>query len=307
MKLSLIIPCYNEEGNVLPLYQKVKDTFEGQLDNYEFIFVNDGSFDGTKDKLKELVDTAELPVTVVNFSRNFGKEAAIYAGLERATGEYTTLIDGDLQQNPSFVLDMVAYLDSHPDTDSVCAFQESRQESFLNIFLKDSFYKIVNAVTDVSFVNGASDFRTFRENVRTAVLSLPEYNRFSKGLFSWVGFETYYMPYTVEARLSGSSKWSLLKLFRYALDGIMDFTIKPLLFPLAAGGLAALGSTFFFLKVLLGEEEKNADAKLLFSTWFLGSLQLISLGILSDYIGNIFQQSKGRPIYIAKSVWTNKK
>lgn len=307
MKLSLIIPCYNEEGNVLPLYQKVKDTFSGRLTDYEFIFVNDGSSDGTQDKLKELVNTATLPVTVVNFSRNFGKESAIYAGLERASGEYTTLIDGDLQQNPSFVLDMVDFLDAHPDTDSVCAFQESRKESLLNIFLKGSFYKIVNAITDVSFVNGASDFRTFRQNVKEAVLSLPEYNRFSKGLFSWVGFETHYMPYTVEERLTGSSKWNLIKLFRYALDGIMDFTIKPLLFPLVAGVVALLPGTWFGLKTVLKKDVAHEDAKVLFSTWCIGAMQLLSIGILSDYVGNIFQQSKGRPIYIAKSVWTNQK
>ncbi len=306
MKLSLIVPCYNEEGNILPLYQKVNETFEGKLSDYEFVFVNDGSFDQTAAVLKDLVKTADKPVTVVNFSRNFGKESAIYAGLEQAAGDYTALIDGDLQQNPSFVLDMVNYLDEHPDTDCVCAYQEGRKESPVMVFLKAGFYKVINYLTDVPFVSNASDFRTFRSNIRDTLLSLKENNRFSKGLFAWVGFETYYMPYTVEERLSGTSKWNLIKLFKYAFDGIMDFSVKPLAFSLAAGGAAFLSSLWYLGKNLVCKDGDASNNKVLGTLLLLGSVELISIGILSKYVGSTYMQAKGRPIYIAKSILTNK-
>lgn len=306
MKLSLIVPCYNEEGNILPLYDKVKETFRDHISDYEFVFVNDGSYDRTPEVLKALVEQADVPITVVNFSRNFGKESAILAGLHHASGDYLSLIDGDLQQNPSFVLNMVQYLDEHSDCDCVCAYQENRKESPAMIFLKDEFYKVINSISDTTFVSGASDFRTFRRNVAEAVMNLSEVHRFSKGMFSWVGFNTYYMPYTVEERLSGTSKWNVFKLFRYAFDGIIAFTTKPLkLATLLGAGITGFSGLYAVAKLLFQKETKSEE-KLTALLLCLSGLQIFTVGIASEYLARTYDQAINRPVYIAKSVLTNR-
>lgn len=299
MKLSLIIPCYNEEGNVFPLYEAVNKAFAGRVEDYEFVFVNDGSFDDTYTRLNDLYKTADVSVKVLHFSRNFGKEAAIHAGLSNASGDCFTIMDGDLQQSPSVVADMVDYLNTHPEVDCVTAYQETRKESPVMVFFKDHFYKIINRVADTEFVNGASDFRTFRTNVKDAVLSLPEGNRFSKGIFSWVGFETYYMPYTVEERFSGTSKWSFVKLWKYALSGIISFTTVPLRLPLFFGvaTLSAGGLT-----LALDRQKKN---RALPAVLFGGGLQLLAIGVLGEYLARIYQETKHRPRYIIKEFLQN--
>ena len=287
-------------------FTKVNETFEGRLSDYEFVFVNDGSYDNTPAVLKELVNNADHPVTVVNFSRNFGKESAILAGLHQATGDYISLIDGDLQQNPSFVLDMVSHLEENEDCDCVCAYQENRKESPAMVFLKDGFYKIINRISETTFVSGASDFRTFRRNVAEAVMDLSEYRRFSKGLFSWVGFNTYYMPYTVEERLSGSSKWNVLKLFKYAFDGIIAFTTKPLKLATFAGlGTFTGAGVYALLKAVLKKGLEPYE-KLIAVILAVSGMQLTATGIASEYLARTYDQVKGRPVYIAKSVLTNK-
>lgn len=301
MKVSLVIPCYNEEGNVLPLYDTVVRAFDGTVPDYEFVFVNDGSADRTPDVLNELVATAKKPVKAVHFSRNYGKESAILAGLTEADGDCFTIMDGDLQQSPTVVVDMVRYLEEHPDCDCVTAFQESRSESPVMIFFKDNFYKIINRVSDTTFVNGASDFRTFRRNVRDAVLDLPETSRFSKGIFSWVGFETHYIPYTADERLSGTSKWNFLKLWKYAISGIISFTTTPLRLPLVFSGVtgaAALASAVF------DKKKKDRALPAILGT---GSVLLFAIGILGEYIARVFQEAKGRPRYIIKDILDNHK
>ena len=184
MKLSLVIPCYNEEKNVRPMFDACRDVFGGAGFSYEMIFVNDGSRDGTWKELKALKAEGNGSVRCINFSRNFGKEAAMYAGLKESRGEYVTVIDADLQQRPEVALTMVEYLDDHPDTDCVTAFQQERNEGVILRFFKKCFYGIINAVSEVDFHQGASDFRTFRRNMADAILSLGEYYRFSKGIFS---------------------------------------------------------------------------------------------------------------------------
>lgn len=301
MKVSLIIPCYNEEGNVLPLYEAVRDAFAEAVPDYEFVFVNDGSTDGTAAALADLVRTAERPVKAIRFSRNYGKESAILAGLSEASGDCFTIMDGDLQQSPTVVVEMVRYLEEHPDCDCVTAFQDARHESPVMVFFKDHFYKIINRVSDTEFVNGASDFRTFRKNVRDAVLQLPETNRFSKGIFSWVGFSTHYMPYTAEERLSGTTKWSFGKLWAYALSGIISFTTVPLRLPLflGAGTLAAACAAAVLQR---GGKRKTLPAVLA-----VGSLQLFGIGILGEYIARVYQESKHRPVYLIKEILDNQK
>lgn len=311
MKLSLIIPCYNEEGNVQPMYEKVVSTFSGKIDSYEFVFVNDGSADATAAKLKEIYQTAKQPVKVVNFSRNFGKEAAIYAGLQHVSGDYISIIDADLQQDPAYVLQMVDFLEEHEDYDSVAAFQEERKESAFMVKTKNAFYKIINKISDTEFVSGASDFRTFRSRVKDAILQMSEYHRFSKGIFSWVGFQTYYMPYNVDDRLSGTSKWSFWKLMKYAIEGIVAFTTVPLKLSTWVGSLTSLAALIYIIVVIIQKLACGIDvpgyATIVVLILFLGGMQLLALGIIGEYLSRTYIQSKNRPIYLAREVLDNQK
>ena len=311
MKLSLIIPCYNEEGNVQPMYEKVVSTFSGKVDSYEFVFVNDGSSDATAAKLKKIYQSAEQPVKVVNFSRNFGKEAAIYAGLQHVSGDYISIIDADLQQDPAYVLQMVDFLEEHEDYDSVAAFQEERKESAFMVKTKNAFYKIINKISDTEFVSGASDFRTFRSRVKDAILQMSEYHRFSKGIFSWVGFQTYYMPYNVDDRLTGTSKWSFWKLMKYAIEGIVAFTTVPLKLSTWIGSLTSLAALIYIIVVIIQKLACGIDvpgyATIVVLILFLGGMQLLALGIIGEYLSRTYIQSKNRPIYLAREVLDNQK
>lgn len=204
MKLSLVVPCYNEADNVELFYEKVEATFRNETFDYEYIFINDGSRDQTYVKLKELVKTyPDAHINIINFSRNFGKESAMYAGMKESVGDYTVIIDADLQQDPAYVLRMMQILDEDDNLDSVAAFQEKRREGKILRGFKSAFYHMINRVSQVEFVDGASDFRLLSRPMVDAILSLPENNRFSKGIFSWVGFHTYYMAYDVQDRVNG--------------------------------------------------------------------------------------------------------
>ena len=232
MKLSLVIPCFNEQDNVRAFFDETQRAFNSKRFDYEFVFVNDGSRDNTLKNLLDLYESERFSnIQVVDLSRNFGKESAMYAGLQNARGDMVCIIDADLQQRPEVVLEMMDVLDNEPDVDCVAAFQDKRKESKVLTFLKSSFYSIINKLSDVHFENAASDFRLFRRNVLEALLNMTESQRFSKGLFSWVGFNTKYIPYTVMERNAGESKWSVKKLFKYALDGITAFTGAPLKLP----------------------------------------------------------------------------
>lgn len=310
MKLSLVIPCFNEEGNIKPMYQKVADTFEGKIEDYEFVFVNDGSSDQTEAQLKALLESSTLPIKVVHFSRNFGKEAAIYAGLQQAEGDYISLIDADLQQDPSYVLKMLDFLEENPDYDSVAAFQEEREEGVAMAKIKGAFYHIINKISDTEFVDGASDFRTFRKRVRDAILQMTEYHRFSKGIFSWVGFRTYYMPYHVEERLTGTSKWSFGKLMKYAIEGIVAFTTVPLKVSTWVGTLTSFAALIYMIVVIIQklcfDIAVPGYATIVVLILFLGGMQLLALGIMGEYLSRTYIQTKRRPIYLAREILTNR-
>lgn len=305
MKLSLVIPCYNEEENVELFYEEVRKCFQGKIEAYEFIFVNDGSKDKTMKKLKKIYQNkGRQQVKIIGFSRNFGKEAAIYAGIQQAVGEYTTVIDADLQQRPEVVLQMVQILDENEDCDCVAAFQEKRNEGRVLTFFKNAFYKIINKIADTEFISGASDFRTFRSNMRTAILSMSEYHRFSKGIFSWVGFETKFIPYVAEKRNAGTSKWSFRKLFKYGLDGIISFSVAPLRLATWAGTicaeLALLYMVIIFFQKLFFGIDVPGHATVVTLILFIGGVQLFFLGILGEYISKMYIQEKNRPIYITR-------
>ncbi len=292
VKLSLVIPCYNEQDNVENVFHHIKNGLESYTDSYEIVFVNDGSSDKTEKKLKKLFD--ENPgsrITVISFSRNFGKEAAMYAGLSHAKGEYTVIFDADLQQDISYVVKMAEILDNDEDAHMVAAYQEKRKEGKFITLCKEGFYKFINKVTDVPFVENASDFRMMRRTVLESVLSLSEYHRFSKGIFSWVGYNTVSIPYEVKEREAGETKWNFKKLLKYALEGMMAYTDLPLKLPLYfAAFMAVLSVVFAFISLVCS------------AVFFVGALVLLSLGILGAYLGKIHTQVKNRPIYIAKEI-----
>lgn len=309
MDLSIIIPCYNEDKNVSIIHDAINKIFYNKKFTYEMIFVNDGSKDNTEVELKKLVKNSKSNIKVINFSRNFGKEAAMYAGLKESSGEYVSIIDADMQQNPSLILKMLGILEKDDSYDSVATYQAKRKEGIVLGSLKRSFYRIINKFTEIEFVNGASDFRVFRRRMVDAILSMQEYNRFSKGIFSWVGFNTYYMPYVPSKRENGVSKWSFLKLFNYAIDGIVAFTTKPLRFATKFGLLSLILSFIYLIIILVQRIFFNmiiSNFSFLISVIIIfSSIQLISIGIVGEYIAKIYMESKKRPIYIAKEVITN--
>ena len=310
MKLSLVVPCFNEEGNIPIFYDTVKADFKDAGFDYEIVFVNDGSRDGTLREMKKLLD-GEIPVKIVSFSRNFGKESAMYAGLENSEGEYVTIIDADLQQSPSLALEMVRTLESKSDYDCIATYQESRGESKSLVFFKENFYKIINKFADVEFRQGASDFRTFRRPMVDAILSMDEYFRFSKGLFSWVGFKTKFIPYKAGKRATGETKWTFWKLVKYALEGIFGFTTAPLRIASIAGGASLLGFLIYLIYIIVrcaafgGVYTAANSAVLLLLA--IGGIQLLCLGIIGEYLARTYIQGKGRPIYIAKEILKSKK
>lgn len=310
MKLSLVVPCYNEEPNIPLFYQAVKSDFAQADFDYEIVFVNDGSRDGTLRELKKLCN-GDVSLKIVDFSRNFGKEAAMYAGLHEASGDYVTVIDADLQQRPSIALDMVSILDAEPDYDCVAAYQENRKESKPLVFFKDSFYKLINKFSDTNFTQGASDFRTFRRHMVDAILEMQEYFRFSKGIFSWVGFNTKYIPYEVAERAAGTSSWSFRKLFRYALEGILAFTTAPLRVATVLGIVTAVLSVIYLIAVVIQKLVFGINvegyATIVVLILLLGGIQLCCIGIIGEYIARTYIQTKNRPIYIAREVIKSEK
>lgn len=305
MDLSIVVPCYNEEGNVELFYEEVQKVFKGKKIKYEIVFVNDGSSDNTLDRLTNIVDQKKQNIKVINFSRNFGKEAAMYAGLKEAEGELVTIIDADLQQRPELILRMIDILNENEQFDSVAAFQEVRKEGKVLTFFKDTFYKVINSMSTVPFVQGASDFRTFRRKVVDSILKLSEYHRFSKGIFSFVGYNTYYLPYEVEERNSGTSKWNFFKLFNYAIDGIVAFTTSPLRAPFYISIVTFLvGFIYFIVALFKGVSEFTV---ILLVMLFLFSLLFMVVGVIGEYLSRTYIQVKQRPIYIVKERLESKK
>ncbi len=306
MKLSLVVPCYNEAENVAAFQDAVITAFTDCDYDYEIVFVDDGSKDATLHNLKKLYKAQACPVKVVSFSRNFGKEAGIYAGMSHASGEYISLIDADLQQRPEIVRDMVKLLDEKPDIDVVAAYQDRRGEGKVLSFFKKCFYKIINKLSDVTLHADASDFRTFRRSVAESMLDLTEHHRFSKGIFSWVGYSAEYIPYTACERKAGTSKWSFTKLANYAIDGIIGFSTRPLRIATYLGGAIGVIALIYLIVVVLQKLIIGIDvagyATIIVLILLLGSMQLFSIGIIGEYVGKTFEQSKNRPIYIAKEV-----
>lgn len=305
MKLSIVVPCYNEEGNVKIFSEEVYKIFKNKKISYEIIFINDGSKDKTLKNLYELIEEKKQNIKVVNFSRNFGKEAAMYAGLKESTGDLVTIIDADLQQRPELILQMLDILKKNPHYDSVAAYQEQRKEGKVLSFFKDCFYNLINSVSTVKFTKGASDFRVFNRKMVDAILKVSEYNRFSKGIFSFVGFNTYYMPYKVEQRRSGITKWNFMNLFNYAIEGFVAFTTTPLRIPFICSIILILMSLILLIVFLI--TGINAFTTLLIVILLLTGIQFFVLGIIGEYLSKTYLETKNRPIYIVKDIKESKK
>ena len=306
MKLSLVVPCYNEAENVAAFQDAAIQAFNGCGYDFEIVFVDDGSKDATLHELRKLHKEQRCPVKVVSFSRNFGKEAAIYAGLKHTSGDFVSLIDADLQQRPEIVRDMIQILEEKPEYDVVAAYQDRRGESKVLSFFKKSFYRVINGLSNISLKSDASDFRTFRRSVADSIIALGEYHRFSKGIFAWVGYNTCFIPYVACERAAGTSKWNFRKLFNYAIDGIIGYSTKPLRIATFLGCTSAIAAFIYLIVVVLQKLISGIDipgyATIIVLILFLGGMQLFCIGIIGEYVGRTFEQSKERPVYIAKEV-----
>ncbi|MCY7210132.1 glycosyltransferase family 2 protein [Streptococcus sp. IsoGale021] len=304
MTISVIIPCYYEEETI-PLFYAEMEKIKSQIDdNFEYIFVNDGSKDRTLQVLRDL-NQADKNVHYLSFSRNFGKEAALYAGLKHATGDLVTVMDADLQDPPGLLLTMKSMLEKNPDLDCVGTRRTTRDgESLIRSFFARMFYKLINKISQVEMVDGARDFRLMRRQMVDAILEVSEYNRFSKGIFAWVGFETEYLEYKNVERVAGKTSWSFWQLLNYSLEGIINFSDAPLTIAFL-GGVAACLLAFFLIMIVIVRTLIFGDPT---SGWpsmvsiilFLGGFQLLTIGILGKYIGKIFMETKKRPIYVIK-------
>lgn len=306
IELSLIVPCFNEEDNVFPFFNEFTDKFKGLSLSYEFIFIDDGSKDKTFLNLKKLFnDNPDSNIQVISFSRNFGKESAIYAGLSNAKGTNACIIDADLQQRPEVVLEMLDVMKNDENVDCVAAYQDDRKEGKSISGIKSFFYKTINKMSEIDFKNGASDFRLFNRNVIDAILQMPEYHRFSKGIFSWVGFNTVYIPYKAEKRAIGETKWSLGKLLKYALEGIISFSTLPLKLSTFVGIISSIVSIIYLFVVVIQKLAFGINvpgyATIVVLLLLIGGIQLFCLGILGEYLSKIYIEVKNRPVYLIKT------
>lgn len=298
--LSIIVPCYNEEKTVEMFFDELQRTLSGV--NYEVLFINDGSQDSTQEKLKKLADS-NPNVKYISFSRNFGKESAIYAGLTMATGDLVGLMDADLQHPPSLLPDMIDAINEGYDV-AAAKRVSKKGEPIINSLGSKLFYKVFNSISSVKLVPGATDYRVMTRQVTDAVMQLNEYNRFSKGLFQWVGFETKWIEYENIQRFAGESTWSVGDLTRYSIQAIVAFTTLPLSISIVLGfiisALAFIYLLFIIVKYILYSDPVQGFATTMCAILFLGGMQMILIGILGKYLENTYNEAKNRPIFIIK-------
>ena len=304
MDISAIVPCYNEEKSLALFYQEFcRDIARIEGVSYELILVDDGSTDGTLREMKELA-AKDSHVRYLSFSRNFGKESAIYAGLENARGDFCVPMDADLQDPPSLLPEMYGYV-KNGEYDSVATRRVTRKgEPKIRSFFARQFYKLMSRISKVDLVDGARDYRLMNRKFVNAILSMQEYNRFSKGLFGWVGFRTKWLEYENVERVAGETKWSFFKLFLYAIDGIVAFSTFPLIISAVIGVLAStlsLGYLSYVLvkKILFGDPVAGWASSVSVDL-FIGGVLLFFLGVIGEYMSKIYLEIKRRPIYITR-------
>lgn len=303
--LSVIVPCYNEEENVYYFYEELmkNEQFfkEKQLD-VEIIYIDDGSTDDTVAEVKKLREK-DKRIKMVSFSRNFGKESAIYAGFKKAQGDYVVMMDADLQDPPSLLPEMFSYLEQ--GYDSVATRRVTRKgEPAIRSFFARTFYKIMNKISKTDIVDGARDYRLMKRKVVDAILSMGEYNRFSKGIFGWVGYETKWIEYENVERAHGETKWSFWKLFLYSIEGITAFSTAPLAFASIMGVLfcilAFILIVFILIRSLVWTDPVGGWPSLVCIISMVSGVQLFCLGIVGQYLSKTYLEVKKRPIYLVK-------
>lgn len=303
-KISVIVPCYNEQEALPYFYNEICRV--AKLMPYvelEVIYVNDGSRDQTLEVIKELAQK-DCRMKYVSFSRNFGKEAAIYAGLSFSTGDYTAIMDADLQDPPSLLPEMYHTV-AEEGYDSVATRRVTRKgEPPIRSFFARRFYRLMSKISDAEIVDGARDFRLMNRQFKDALLELGEYNRFSKGLFGWVGFKTKWLEFENVERVAGETKWSFWKLLLYSIEGIVAFSTAPLAIAAFAGVLFCLAAfgmiIFIFIRTLLYGDPVAGWPSMMCFIFLLGGIQLFSIGILGEYLAKTYLETKKRPIFICK-------
>ena len=304
-KISIIVPCYNEEQAIPYFYEEITKVARDMKNDFEFIFVNDGSKDKTIEIVKEYAKK-DKRVKFIHFSRNFGKEAAMYAGLELSTGDYVAIMDADLQDPPALLPQMVSILeDENSDYDSVGTRRVTRKgEPPIRSFFARKFYKIINKMSKIEMVDGARDYRLMKRQVVNSILELKEYNRYSKGLFEFVGYNTKWLEFENVERVAGETKWSFWKLFLYAIEGIVAFSTAPLAIASIVGFIFCLVSFIMILviiiKTLAFGDPTTGWPSLVCIIFFVSGIQLFCLGIIGEYLSKTYLETKKRPIYIIK-------
>ena len=303
--LSIVVPCYNEEAVLPAFYDEICRTADELKDRVdcEFLFIDDGSADATLSLLKGYAGSDER-VHYISFSRNFGKEAAIYAGLQNASGDYVVVMDADLQHPPAFLSQMLDNIRSG-EYDSVAMRRLDRKgEKKIRAWFSAQFYKLNQKISGVDIPEGATDFRMMTRQMVDAVLSMPEVNRFTKGIFTWVGFRTLWLPYHNVERPAGTSKWSFWSLVKYSFNGILAFSTVPLAIASVLGAIICLGAFLMMIwvvfKTLVWGDAVGGYPTLITVILFLGGIQLLMIGILSQYFSKTYMETKHRPVYIAR-------
>jgi glycosyltransferase involved in cell wall biosynthesis len=302
--ISIIIPCHNEEECIPLFFAEAEGVRTAHGLSFEYIFVDDGSTDDTLSVLRDLSGNHSGVVRYLSFSRNFGKEAALYAGLRHARGDYVTVMDADLQDPPDMLPEMLRLIEDE-GYDCVGTMRTTRSgESFMRSFFARAFYRIMNTLSDTEIVHGARDFRLMTRQMIDAVLAISEYNRFSKGLFTWVGFKTTYLPYKNRERAAGTTAWSFSGLVRYSIEGIINFSSAPLTFAFYIGILsctaALVALIFILIRTLLYGDPTAGWPSMVCIVIFFGGLQMLCMGILGKYTSKIFLETKHRPIFILR-------
>ena len=301
--ISIIIPCYNEEDSIPLIYNELTKVSNNMKYDFEFIFVNDGSIDNSLSVLKKL-SAKDKQVKYIHFSRNFGKEAAMYAGLSKSKGDYVTIMDADLQDPPSLLPEMLRLI-KEEGYDSVGTRRVSRKgEPKIRSFFARKFYKIINKLSKIEMVDGARDYRLMTRQMVNSILELKEYNRYSKGLFSFVGFNTYWLEYENVERVAGETKWSFWGLVKYAIEGIVAFSTLPLSIASLMGFIFCFVSfiliIIIIIKTLIFGDPTSGWPSLVCIIFFVSGIQLFCLGIIGKYLSKTYLETKNRPIYIIK-------
>ncbi|NLL02285.1 MAG: glycosyltransferase family 2 protein [Mollicutes bacterium] len=305
-KISIVVPCYNEQESIPYFYKEVKKVIKKMSNlSFELLFVDDGSKDNTLQVVKELSEKDNL-VRYITFSRNFGKEAAMLAGLENATGDYITIMDADLQDPPALLPEMYRLI-KEEGYDTVGTRRTTREgEPVIRSFFARKFYKIINKMSKVEMVDGARDYRLMTRQVVDSIISIKEYNRYSKGLFSFVGYKTKWIEFENVERVAGTTKWSFWKLFKYALEGIVAFTTAPLSLASVLGVILCIfsfiGIIVIIVKTLMFGDKVSGWPSLACILLFVSGVQLLCMGIIGQYLAKTYLETKKRPIYIIKEM-----